>query len=232
MHGLNTYDYGARQYDPILARWDRIDPLAEKDYSTSPYIYCVDNPIKNIDPNGKEKKSYLSEKETKKTDYNLYPDNTPGVLNIWAHGIKRADTDNYSWSIQVGSHYIENASDLRRFVLSHSKEWTDNQGKNMTIVLHSCSSSNLAKLMSEDKEFKDKNITIIAPNAKLKTNQGGSIVNSKTYFKNDMKDPVREEKGEWRAYRDGKLINTLPAEAQPGMADKKEQEQILKEGKK
>ena len=26
MHGLNTYDYGARQHDPILARWDRIDP--------------------------------------------------------------------------------------------------------------------------------------------------------------------------------------------------------------
>ena len=24
-----TYDYGARQHDPILARWDRIDPLCE-----------------------------------------------------------------------------------------------------------------------------------------------------------------------------------------------------------
>ena len=47
-----------------------------------------------------------------------------------------------------------------------------------------------------------------------------------------MKDLVRQEKGEWRAYRDGKLINTLPADAQPGMTDKKEQEQILKEGKK
>jgi hypothetical protein len=23
MHGLNTYDYGARQYNPITARWDR-----------------------------------------------------------------------------------------------------------------------------------------------------------------------------------------------------------------
>lgn len=40
MHGLDTYDYGARQYDPILARWDRMDPLCEKYYSTSPYAYC------------------------------------------------------------------------------------------------------------------------------------------------------------------------------------------------
>ena len=182
--------------------------------------------------NGKEKKSYLSEEETNKSDYNQYPENTPGVLNIWAHGIKEQNTDNYSWSINVGKHNIKSASDLRRYVLSHSKEWTDNQGKNMTIVLHSCSSSNLAKSMSEDKEFKDKNITIIAPNAKLRTNQGGSIVNSKMYFKNDMKDSVRQEKGEWRAYRDGKLINTLPADAQPGMTDKNKLEQILKEEKK
>ena len=36
MHGLNTYDYGARQYDPILARWDRVDPLAEDEPDISP----------------------------------------------------------------------------------------------------------------------------------------------------------------------------------------------------
>jgi len=24
MHGLNTYDYGARQYNPVTGRWDRI----------------------------------------------------------------------------------------------------------------------------------------------------------------------------------------------------------------
>ena len=52
MHGLNTYDYGARQHDPILARWDRIDPLCEKYYSMSPYAYCGNSPIKNIDPDG------------------------------------------------------------------------------------------------------------------------------------------------------------------------------------
>ncbi len=52
MHGLNTYDYGARQYNPILGRWDRVDPLAEKYYSISPYAYCVNNPVKYIDEHG------------------------------------------------------------------------------------------------------------------------------------------------------------------------------------
>lgn len=53
MHGLNTYDYGARQYDPILLKWDRVDPLCEKYYPHSPYNYCLDNPVKNIDPDGR-----------------------------------------------------------------------------------------------------------------------------------------------------------------------------------
>ena len=54
MHGLNTFDYGARQYDPILARWDRNDPLCEKYYDISPYAYCASNPIRFIDSDGRE----------------------------------------------------------------------------------------------------------------------------------------------------------------------------------
>ena len=54
MHGLDTYDYGARQYDPVLGRWDRMDPLCEKYYSVSPYAYCGNNPVTCIDPDGKE----------------------------------------------------------------------------------------------------------------------------------------------------------------------------------
>ena len=54
MHGLNTYDYGARQYDPVLARWDRIDPLCEKYYNVSPYNYCLNNPVMLVDPDGKD----------------------------------------------------------------------------------------------------------------------------------------------------------------------------------
>ena len=49
MHGLNTYDYGARQYSPALPSWDRIDPLAEEYYSVSPYAYGGNNPVNRVD---------------------------------------------------------------------------------------------------------------------------------------------------------------------------------------
>ena len=54
MHGLNTYDYGARQHDPILARWDRIDPHCESYYNVSPYVYANNNPVMLIDIDGKD----------------------------------------------------------------------------------------------------------------------------------------------------------------------------------
>ncbi len=50
--GLNWYDYGARHYDPAIARWTTQDPLADMYYPHSPYSYCTNNPIKYVDENG------------------------------------------------------------------------------------------------------------------------------------------------------------------------------------
>ena len=52
-NGLDWYDYGARHYDPALGRWHTMDPMCEKYYSVSPYTYCVNNPMKYIDPDGR-----------------------------------------------------------------------------------------------------------------------------------------------------------------------------------
>ena len=53
-HGLYWYDYGARTYDPALARWMTQDPLAEKYYGVSPYAYCGNSPINSIDSDGQD----------------------------------------------------------------------------------------------------------------------------------------------------------------------------------
>ena len=51
---LNTYDFGARNYDPALGRWMNVDPLADKDeqVSWSPYCAFNNDPINKTDPDG------------------------------------------------------------------------------------------------------------------------------------------------------------------------------------
>jgi len=46
------YDYGARYYDPAIARWGQVDPLAEEYAWESPYCYVGNNPIYYTDPTG------------------------------------------------------------------------------------------------------------------------------------------------------------------------------------
>ena len=47
------YYYGARYMNPVTSLWYGVDPLAEKYPSVGGYVYCVDNPIRLIDPDGK-----------------------------------------------------------------------------------------------------------------------------------------------------------------------------------
>ena len=51
-HGLDWYDYGARNYDAIVPCFTSMDRFCEKYYHMSPYAYCGNNPMKYIDING------------------------------------------------------------------------------------------------------------------------------------------------------------------------------------
>ena len=51
---LGTLDYGARHYDPRIARWTVPDPMAEKYYGVNAYSYCAGDPVMMVDPDGKD----------------------------------------------------------------------------------------------------------------------------------------------------------------------------------
>lgn len=76
-------DFGARMYNPTIARWTTSDPMSEKYYGISPYVYCLGNPISIIDPNGMdiwtmdEKGNVVWTRES--DDHRLYYVNNNGV---------------------------------------------------------------------------------------------------------------------------------------------------------
>ena len=78
-------DFGARMYNPTIARWTTSDPMSEKYYGISPYVYCLGNPISIIDPNGMdiwtmdEKGNVVWVKES--DDHRLYYMNNDGLLS-------------------------------------------------------------------------------------------------------------------------------------------------------
>ena len=46
--------FGSRYYSSDLSIWLSVDPMSDKYASLSPYVYCADNPVKLVDPNGEE----------------------------------------------------------------------------------------------------------------------------------------------------------------------------------
>jgi len=58
---LNIYDFHARGYDPVIGRTWQLDPHAFNYYSWSPYSWTGNNPISNIDPDGKDWYRYKNE---------------------------------------------------------------------------------------------------------------------------------------------------------------------------
>ncbi|HXB12207.1 MAG TPA: RHS repeat-associated core domain-containing protein, partial [Bacteroidia bacterium] len=76
----DAYDYGKRFYDPRIGRPVSIDPLASKFPFLSPYQFFSDNPIMNIDLDGKEGQSGVT--------------GTPAQVNNEATGNQTTAKDN------------------------------------------------------------------------------------------------------------------------------------------
>lgn len=93
MHGLHWYDYGARMYDPIICRWNAVDPLAEKFYNVTPYSYCGNNPVNAIDPDGRF--PYKWQAKLSRWFYNLFHKTNASPI----HENREAQNSRYPMSV-------------------------------------------------------------------------------------------------------------------------------------
>ena len=117
MNGLNMYDYGARWRGGDVPPWPTSDPLAEKYYSISPYAYCLNNPLKFVDPDGKDPGDVFKTARSAAHDWGMYY-NGASILNKVEYGSKifviKKDEKvvGYSYSVakEGSAHYVATSS--------------------------------------------------------------------------------------------------------------------------
>ena len=86
------YDFGLRQYDPMLGMWHVLDPAAEEYYSQSGYHYVANNPVNVVDPDGAcytcNSNDYQTGATTWENGVNWYYNGGGNWTNVtnWYHG--------------------------------------------------------------------------------------------------------------------------------------------------
>jgi RHS repeat-associated protein len=108
---LDSYDFGARHYDPRLGRWMTMDPLGITSEELSPYNYVENNPMNLIDPDGMQANGNWSGVPLGNTS-------TGGTFATgWALGIGAGVNAALNWKS------MSNAFDIRNAAVS-KQDWT------------------------------------------------------------------------------------------------------------
>ena len=109
--------FGARYYDSDLSGlFLSVDPMSDKYPSLSPYAYCAWNPIKLVDPDGRDwydidKNGYIKRNEKKSKEYQdldvIHSTMTGITINLKQGTIEKAtNSEKHDYSFKEGNEPI------------------------------------------------------------------------------------------------------------------------------
>ena len=125
--------FGARYYNSDLSIWLSVDPLADKYPSLSPYNYCLNNPIRLVDPDGRDVKP-IGEEALKmikntlpKRDQRYVQLNNEGLIDRDKMNSHKSKSENYN-SLKK----MVNSDQLVTVSLAEEFSYMDNNGNMKT----------------------------------------------------------------------------------------------------
>ena len=221
------YDYfGARYYLSLLGIWLSPDPLLDKYPHISSYAYVENNPIKYIDPNGKEKYNFLNPNGK---DYNLfwasenYVDNIPSI-HIWAHGsnqsMKLYDIDTGQETLATDALMVVDFLNEKVFPNSNAWKKHTQEGTQAVVVLHACETGQGDNSIAQNLSELLPNTLVIAPNENVAVSTKGENskeIGSYKTKQNSSGKIVSDGVGTWRMFRNGKEIGSFAGTSAPNI---------------
>jgi len=152
--------FGARYQDSKYGIWYSVDPLAEKSPNVSSYVYCLDNPVNAVDPDGKQA-FFIHGTNSSPKRWNSSSVNTLMKLTN-----NKSYNTSFSWEKLAGT--TNNSQDRKKaagnlvdFVMKNRKK-----GEEITLIGHSHGGNvavQAAKMIYEKTGEKVNLITIATP---------------------------------------------------------------------
>jgi RHS repeat-associated protein len=141
--GLEWLDYGARMYDNLIGRFFNVHPKVSKMPGVSPYVFCFNNPLIYVDPDGQYPIYILTRAyapfKTFGPNNNWYDDNRGHTLDRGAsyRSLASINYDTETGKTQAfGGHSRSHTIDGKKDAISPTLiDYRTKSGNNFNIVL-------------------------------------------------------------------------------------------------
>ena len=209
------YDYfGARFYDYRKGFWNSVDPLADKYPGNTPYLYCGGNPIKYVDPDGRE--SVVSPEIQKDSKYKLilqYAQYLDKINKEAIHFFGHGDLKRNRIALDVSNNiYINTPEELNQYLLANSETWVEYTATgNFTIlVLESCNMGAGDDSFAQQMSAQYPNVLVVAANNNIEViNSQTAKVGSLVTLTNDTKVVKQSPQDANIFFYNGERVNSM-----------------------